>query len=204
MASIGKKIEHNSDFNLPALDKNDVTNAQKIKKLLGVAPDEKAQKELDEFLQKFKFLGANPNGTEGIFEGQSGRYQIGGGRIGIDSPLPNNDPKRIESLIEMAAIARKSFKPGTEIDVGGGTEESRMVSEKITQMAGLKVHVDEKSLKDVNPALDKLINDTYDKVREKYGLPPREGAEQKASLESAPAKTAEMQTKAPAALVAAP
>ncbi|MGB4106481.1 MAG: hypothetical protein WBK55_01640 [Alphaproteobacteria bacterium] len=174
---ISKKTEHGTDSKIPVLDKNDITDAQKIQKLLGGDKlSKEAQEELEKFTKNFKFLGANADGTEGIFKGQSGQYQIGGGHIGIDSPLPNNDPKRIESLIEMAALAHKSFRPGTEIDVSGGSEESRMVSEKIAQMASLKVHIDEKKLADINPELDKKINETYDKVREKYGLPPRADA----------------------------
>jgi hypothetical protein len=173
-----KAIDAIQGGDMPHLDGTEKSLTEKMQKLLAIKiEDEKRQRDLEEFMKKFKDLGKNEDGTAIKLRGQNGEFQISAGMVSSDSNAPADSDEGIEAVIEMQALSKKAF--GNAVVSGGApTEEGRQIMYKIGEIVGLNYEdKPQKSLDQTNPELAKKVNDIYDRVHEKYGLPPRPEAE---------------------------
>jgi hypothetical protein len=163
---------------VPHLDGTEKSLTDKVQKLLAKQKDdEQQQRDLEEFMKKFKDLGKNEDGTAIRVRGENGEYQIGAGSVSVDLKGPLDSDQNIAAMIEAASLAKHTLK-NDAVRYGGHNLEEIQMSRKIGELVGLNLtHGSEKSLDETNPAFAKKINEMYDKLHEKYGLPPRPDAE---------------------------
>lgn len=196
-----KAIDAIQGGEVPHLDGTEKSLTEKIQKLLAKQKDdEQQQRDLEEFMKKFKDLGKNEDGTAIKVRGENGEYQIGAGSVSVTLKGPLDSDQNIRAMIEGAALAKHTLK-NEEVRYGGHNLEEIQMSRKIGELVGLNlIHGAEKSLDETNPAFAKKINDIYDEVHKKYGLPPRPGAE--AALDQKPSPI-EWKAQGPVAVLGA-
>ena len=173
-----QNVNHNSPPKLTDADKN-LTAAQKVEKLLSIKNDPnkpedvKRHQDLESFMQKMKVTGQSSTGETLLLQGQSGAtIQVSSGGVGFDlDPKKGafDTPANIEAAIELSLTAKKTFG-NTLVEPLAPTIMEQQLMREIAKRVGINVGDTSKDAP-MNAELKAKLDETWEKVKDKYNLP---------------------------------
>jgi len=171
-------VNHNKPPKLTDADKN-LTAAQKVEKLLSInvdpnkPEDVKRHQDMEGFFSKMTVAGQSSTGESLLLKGLSGAtFQINSGGVGFDIDEKKgkfDSPANIEAAIELSLAAKKTFG-NTQVEGLAPTVHEQQLMREIGKRVGLNLG-DTSMDAPMNAELKAKLDETWEKVKDKYNLP---------------------------------